>query len=742
MKAAAVAVSLISTANAAAEKDNTITKVVKLLESMMEKSKAESKEERELYGKFKCYCDDNELEKTESVSDLTKEIGVLSSKIEQLQGSTGKLSNECAGLKQDIAANEAARAEAESIRSKENAEFVSEETDMNAAMGQMDEAITALSEIGADQTMGAAADNKKFMAGFDGIALKVKTNVKEALVAASAFLTPGQRKGVDSFLQSKAPFTGSYSSQSGQIVGILKNMRDTFKANLASAISTEKSSKAAHGKLMTTLLAAHDDMTTSYDDKQELLGSNDDELATKKEQLAEAENQKASDEEFLEKLTVTCDEKEKDYNQRKVLRANEDAAIAETISILNSDEAFASFGKTDATSTGATGFIQLRSVSVHHPNKVALADEVSKVLTKSGSKRLTKIVASLKKGNPFTTILKQIDEMLDLIEKEGRADQDNLNWCNSERTDNDADLTDKNAQIDTLDGEIETLKTTIDDPETGLKTQIKSTEDSLITCVQTQKTETTDRVEANLMYQGDVKNLVAAEAILEKALKALKKYYDKLAEQMAAEAAFMQAGRKRMHEDPAPPETFGNFEGQSTKGNSAIDMITFILTSTQKEETEAHTDEETAQHAYEDSMTTLKDEEAGSEESLAELQKTLAEKEEELIMKTEEHKKTTKDRDSVENYLEKIKKGCDFITTNFEERESNRATEAEALGRAYDLIEDTPAYKSAVAEANVESFGECKEPCVEDEEHVKCKACVAEVTIPAYCAGHKGTSGC
>merc|ERR1719223_1311641 len=593
--------------------------------------------------------------------------------------------------------------------------------------------------------MGAAADNKKFMAGFDGIAMKVKTNVKEALVAASAFLTPGQRKGVDSFLQSKAPFTGSYTSQSGQIVGILKNMRDTFKANLKSAIATEKSSLGAHTKLMGTLTEAHTEMTTSYEDKQELLGSNDDELATKKEQIAEAVNQKASDEEFLEKLTVTCDEKTKDYNERKVQRANEDAAIAETISILNSDEAFASFGKTDATSTGATGpsFMQLRSVPVHmHSSKVALADEVTKVLTKSHSQRLTKIVSSLKKGNPFTTVLKQIDEMLDLIEKEGAADQDNLNWCNSEREDNNADLTDKNAQIDTLDAEIETLKTTIDDPETGLKAQIKSTEESLTSCVQTQKTETKDRVEANLMYQGDIKNLVAAEAILEKALKALKKYYDKLAEQMAAEAAFMQAGRKRMHEDPAPPETYGSFQGQSETGNSAIGMLEFILTSTQKEETEAHSDEENAQHAYEDSMTTLKDEEAGLEESLAELQKTLAEKEEELLMKEEEHKKTTKGRDAIEDYLEKIKNGCDFITTYFEERETNRGNEAEALDRAYELIEETPAYQNAVAEAHVDSFGDCKEPCVEDEAHVKCKACMAEVTIPAYCAGHDGTPGC
>ena len=41
----------------------------------------------------------------------------------------------------------------------------------------------------------------------------------------------------------------------------------------------------------------------SYDEKQKGLGGNDNELSTKKGQLAEAKKQKASDEEFLDKLT-------------------------------------------------------------------------------------------------------------------------------------------------------------------------------------------------------------------------------------------------------------------------------------------------------------------------------------------------------------------------------------------------------------------------------------------------------
>merc|ERR1740138_651917 len=114
--------------------------------------------------------------------------------------------------------------------------------------------------------------------------------------------------------------------------------------------------------------AAFKDMAGSYKEKQEVLGCNDKELSSKKKQLSEAKKQKASDEEFLEKLLPMCEEKAKGFANRKLLRANEEAAIAEAISILNSDEAFATFGTGDATSTGGGGsldFLQLRTVRKH-----------------------------------------------------------------------------------------------------------------------------------------------------------------------------------------------------------------------------------------------------------------------------------------------------------------------------------------------------------------------------------------
>merc|ERR1719454_94547 len=141
-------------------------------------------------------------------------------------------------------------------------------------------------------------------------------------------------------------------------------------------------------------------------------------------------------------------------------------------------------------------------------------------------------------------------------------------------------------------------------------------------------------------------------------------------------------------------------------------------------------------------MTKLKKEESNAQKRLGDLQESLAEREKELLEAQEDLKSTTKDKEAIEAYLLKIKPGCDFIDTNFDLREKNRATEKAALEKAIELIKDTPAYKTYTSEATVESYGDCKEPCVENSEDVKCKACMADVTIPAYCAGHKGTPGC
>mmetsp|Transcript_14251 Transcript_14251/g.31799 ORF Transcript_14251/g.31799 Transcript_14251/m.31799 type:complete len:765 (+) Transcript_14251:83-2377(+) len=729
----------------ASGKDRAVTQVVKLLESMLATSKADATKDRELYAKFKCYCDDNEVAKTDEIDAFTTEIGVLESKIQKLQADSSKLSRNVAKLKTDMDNNKQAQDTAIAMRKSEKEAFDLLETDLSGAVGQMGQAIDVLSAIGADQSMSSAADHSQYMGGFNSSSLlRLRTSVKQALVAASATVSKKDMRLLESFLQ--APFTGAYTSQSATVVGILKNMRDTFEANLESAKATEKAAVEAHGKYLQTMGAAYTEMETSHDLQQTTLGTNDDDLTTKKGQLDAAISGKADAEAFLEELQTKCAAKAKEYDHRVLLRSNEDAAISEAISILNNDVAFKTFGNVAATSTGATSFLQSRAISRHR--QWAGADShgqdagrkaqglLRKAAASSKSVLLPRILALLQAGNPFTIVLQEIEKMLGLLDAEGKADDEQLSWCNLERETNNKALAQKKAQILELEGAIDTLNQAIDDPVTGLKVTIKNREDELELNIQSQGKETKERTEVNVAYQKDIENLVEAKSLLAKAITVLEKYYSKIVSSGAGQAVFVQQG-------PAPPATWeGDYKGQSTGGTDAISMLQFILSNTKDEEAAAHKGELDAQHDYEDSMASLKTDEKSLEEELGKLRLTLAEKEKLLLAKKEDLKATTEEKLAIEAYLEEIKPGCDFITNNIDLRKGNRDQEAAALNTATDLLKKTPAYLTAVEAQHNQTLGECLGICAGGEEKAPCQACLAKVTVPAYCAGHKNTPGC
>lgn len=681
------------------KKDRTITQVVKLLQKMLEDSKKEAEEERVLYAKFKCYCDKNEAEKRESVKALTKQIGLLEAQIEELQGSNGILSSGIAQTQAKLDANENLVTTAKTVREDEKKSFENTEEDMTKGIEQMGQAIDILVAIGADQSLAASAEHQRFMAGYKGpLLMKLKTSIKQALLAANTFLKPEDRSKAESLLQS--PLAGTQSAQSGEIVGVLKKLKETFGSNLESARSAEKAAIKAHEEFLATKKEEYDILEESKKNKEATMSENDESLGQKKEAVQEAEKQKADDEAFLEKLVPMCETKASEYEQRNMFRAQEEAAISEAIAILDSDKAFNTFGKVHATSKGATGlFLQL---SVKTPSRVRdlqgkAASEVRQLALQSlehapvRSSRIMQLLVLLRDGNPFTKVLEAIDSMKELIEKEGKVDDEQLAWCTSETKESEANQKAKETEIKGLKSAIAELETNIDHPETGLKVMILETGEKLVANQKSQEDEAKVRKEENALYRENVQNTAEAAVMLQKAIEALEKYYTQLEKNKEKELELAQ-------EDPAPPETWsGGYEGQSEQGNKVLEMIKFVLKSTEDEEAAFHKEEKSAQSDFEASMEELKKSEAELEKSLVNYRKELADAEKDLVMKREQLDKTEHDKAAIEKYLETIKPGCDFITDNYDDRTKNRALETKALDKAAELLKGTPAYKAAEA---------------------------------------------
>lgn len=348
----------------------------------------------------------------------------------------------------------------------------------------------------------------------------------------------------------------------------------------------------------------------------------------------------------------------------------------------------------------------------------------------------------LEVGNPFNDVLDEIKKMLALLEEEQKADDENKAWCETERDENNKLKEEElEPKVESLENKIDELDMAINEPETGLKDQVKQAEEDINANREAQGEETKARGEENTAYQKSVRNMVDAQTILKKAVAVLTTFYksmEKKGEEKGEEKASLV-----QKEDPAPPEAFEDeHKGQGEKGNDVIEMIEFIIKESEEEEGEAHKDEESAQHSYEDSMQSLKDEQTELEENSAKMTLLIAEKKKSMEMAREDLAVTEKALKTVERYLLKIKPGCDFAVDNYEKREENRGKEKKALEGAVEKLKATPAFKKAETLAEQESWGECKETCMEDKANAKCKACLAGVSVPGYCVTHKDTPGC
>merc|ERR1719498_1733335 len=213
-------------------------------------------------------------------------------------------------------------------------------------------------------------------------------------------------------------------------------------------------------------------MKQTYDDKEKTLGENDDLLSSKLTSKNEAETSKADNEEFLAKLQKMCAEKTKAFEDRKMVRANEEAAVAEAVSILNSDEAFETFGAVKATTEGATALLQVGRSQERLSVREQLQKELTRAAKRTKSLMLARIAVSLEAGNPFDKVIAELDAMVELIAKEEKADDEQKAWCDSEREDNHEQLADKTDNKDSLEGKVVELTDTIENAESGLKKQL------------------------------------------------------------------------------------------------------------------------------------------------------------------------------------------------------------------------------------------------------------------------------
>merc|ERR1719506_1175674 len=176
------------------------------------------------------------------------------------------------------------------------------------------------------------------------------------LVANYPNVDPMDRKNALAFLEQN----GDYAPASGQIVGILKGMKDQMEADLKEAVADEEKAIAGFADLKASKNKEIEVSTEAIETKTSRSGELAVSVVQTKDALEDTQVELTDTQKFINQLESECATKEKEWAVRQKMRAEEISAISEAIGILNDDDALDVFKKAvpSALLQNQVGFLQ------------------------------------------------------------------------------------------------------------------------------------------------------------------------------------------------------------------------------------------------------------------------------------------------------------------------------------------------------------------------------------------------
>jgi len=473
---------------------NPIRKVVTMLQALQKKVAQEGETEQKLFDKFMCYCKNGDEVLAKSISAAEAKAPALTADIEAGEAESKQLKSDIKNAQADRAAAKKAMAEATSLREKEAASFATVKADADANIAAVKKATAAIEK-------GTAGS---FLQTADAQVLK-------QFVLGENTIADYDREELTSFLSSSQ----GYAPQSGQITGILKQMTDTMNKELAEASSAEATSIKAYEELMAAKEKEVNALTKAIEEKMVRLGDLEVQIVEMKEDLDDTNKALLEDKKFLADLGKNCALKTKEHEENMKLRSEELLALADTIKVLNDDDALELFKK---TLPGAASFVQIQ-VSMRDQRQQALS-----VLKQArGRPELSFIALALqgKKVN-FGKVLKMIDEMVVTLKAEQQDDDDKKEYCEMQFDTADDKKKSLERSVANLDKAIAKDKEAI----AALAEEIKALEAGIVALDKSVAEATEQRKEENSDYTELMANDAAAKELLGFAKNRLNKFYN------------------------------------------------------------------------------------------------------------------------------------------------------------------------------------------------------------------------
>jgi len=692
-------------------RENPIRRIVNLLQNTQKKVEEEGAKMDKMFEKFVCYCATNSKSLQSNVEALTEEVPQHESAVKACTEQKAQIEEELVAHKADRGDCNDSIETATKQRLKDKTAFDAYSTEAKSNVASMIKAVDALRKGMGDS----------FMQSAGGSALQ------HAVTMRMDSLTSFDADTLNSYLQ------GKMQGSSGEIVGILDQMREDMSQDLTEAEESEASSVAEFDGLVSAKDKSIAAATTAIEDKTGRVGTLAVEIVEAKNDLKDTQAALAADTQFLLELKATCAGQQELYETVKKTRAEEIEAVGATIKILNDDDAL------DLFKSAVPSFVQVSSttnVRAHARNLLNhAANEASKISGSSSSAgmelHIMMLALSGKKAG-FDKIIVMMDNMVGLLKKEQKDDEQKKDYCKDEfeETADKKDLLNRKIEgINTVVGETKEALTAMTQAIAELTTGINDLDKAVEEATNTRKDESAE-------YQKIKAQNSAAIALLEVAKNQLNKFYNpklykaperrELSEEERiyvnsggldprdaeeAEAngnsiagtgvtAFLQLSMtmqmKTHGAPPPPPMVVESYKSQD--GGGPIALLDRIMNDLKLEMKEDDMEEKQAQADYEAMMKNSASKRSVDGKSIVEKEEQKAGAEEALAKAKKELKGETTDLASVVEYISNLHKDCDFLVENFDDRKKARTNEIEAIGKAKSVLNGADVFFTQTSE--------------------------------------------
>jgi polyhydroxyalkanoate synthesis regulator phasin len=675
-------------------KTSPVSKVIIMLKDMMGQLAKEQEVDDEMMEKMSCWCTTGDKEKTQAIKDGEDKIESLNSVIQFETAAVAEYTEQSSALMAQLEKTKNALAQATELRKKALSEFNAEEKDLLSSIASVKGAIIALSKHHSAsflQESGSALEETRKIAAM----LQYQLHTHSDML--SEVITPHQRKAVASLLQSPDDYFESlesvgvhlplsmrkfmptkqlmqldggevpggkyYKSNSGEIMGILKQLKESFEANLESAQSGDMTNNADFEDLKKAKEAEIASTASSLDLKQKALGDASFKKANADEDLEETQNILAADVSYLAELKTTCATADSDYTSRKNTRIEETAAVSKALAFLNSDDAQDLFHK----SIGGA-FVQKSQISRRVTNA---AEVLNKAAKKLGKPEMSALVLKFRLDS-FGKAKKAIQDLIKQLQDESKEEIEKKDICISEINTNEAeqeatqrDKADQTEKIDALTANIDTLSKEI----AALKAEVAAAKLAF-------KRAGEDREIENKDFQLTVADQRATQKVLTSALSVLKGFYS---------ASLLERSSKRQPAGPPPPASFTPYEKQAA-GGGVMAAIEGVIADAKVMEADAISAEADAQTAYEEFGKQTNDALDAMTRAIITKSGNKAAMESDKTETSEALDYSLATLESLEGENHSLHLDCDYTLKLFDLRQTQRGEEVDALKQALAIL--------------------------------------------------------